>query len=114
MRKDKSGAIFVILVNPDITSHILDGQFADSQSQPCTLHELVQLFETLEYQLLFIFGDSGAGISYREQHTLLLFVHFIIQRNTSSGRSEFQGIVQQIDNNLLQAQGICVEPCKAL
>ena len=78
MRKDKSGAIFVILVNPDITSHILDGQFADSQSQSCTLYELVQLFETLEYQLLFILGDSGAGISYREQHTLLFFVHFII------------------------------------
>ena len=52
MRKDKPGTIFVILVNPDITSHILDGQFADSQSQSCTLYELVQLFETLEYQLL--------------------------------------------------------------
>ena len=66
MRKDKSGAIFVALVNPYITSHILDGQFTDSQSQPCSLYKFIQLLEALEYKFLLVFGDSCTGVGHRK------------------------------------------------
>ena len=66
MREDKSRSAFVIFVNPDITSHILNRQFTDSQSQPCSLYKFIQLLEALEYKFLLVFGDSCTSVGHRK------------------------------------------------
>ena len=103
MGKDKPCPVLIILIDPDIASHTLYGQFADRQSQTCSLHKFVELLKTLEYQFLFVLGNSRACIGHGKQHTLVFLIYFIIQRNASAGRSKLQCVVQQVGNDLLQA-----------
>ena len=78
------------------------------ESPNTALSILIQLFKTLEHKSLFFFRDTASGIRYRENSHLLFLIHRKVQGNLPAFR-KFVGVGQQINENLVQAQGIPVK-----
>src|SRR5574344_1938140 len=101
MREHKTCSVSVCAINPDIASHIINGKLTNRESQSRALNKFIKLFETFKYILMLLGRNATTGICDRNQHTFIFNIFFKTYGNFTSGRSKFQGIIYQVNYNLL-------------
>ena len=112
--KTEIAAMTQLALHADVTAHHAHQAAADGQTQSCaskTTHSAgISLGEDIKNQGLFVHSDTDTGVLDRELQPNAISAgwrshQFHTQQNFTVCR-EFDGIAQQIDHHLLQAQGI--------